>query len=267
MTDSIDQYDVRFPKTQALLRLRLPIMYRLIGQLYLRVLSVDRYKLQRSLKSEVRQIRNSKSSQLVFVQVGSNDGLTNDPIRGFILEDPCTAVLVEPVPNCFARLQANYSEFIDKDLRNFDIRLRQMAVGPTSGTQKFYAVSTKAKDELGDSLPEWWDQIGSFDRGHITRHLDGILDPYIDELEIPTLRLGELLEAENLERIDILHIDAEGHDVEVLKSMDLSETSVSCILIEWKHLSSEDLSQLLSLLDLNGYTVRKFKSDILATLK
>lgn len=81
MSDSIDQYDVRFPRTQALLRQRLPFLYRLIGQLYLRVLSVDRYKLQRSLKQEVSEIRNTKNAPLVFVQVGSNDGLTNDPIR------------------------------------------------------------------------------------------------------------------------------------------------------------------------------------------
>lgn len=140
-----------------------------------------------------------------------------------------------------------------------------MAVGPTSGTQKFYAVSTKAKDHLGEALPEWWDQIGSFDRRHITRHLDGILAPYIDELEIPTLRLGELLAAEKIECVDLLHIDAEGHDVEVLKSLEPSEIPVSCNLIEWKHLSDKDLSDLLSLLDRKGYIVKRFKSDLLAT--
>lgn len=267
MDEVLNQYKVRFPRTQAWLRRKFPSVYRVIGRVYLQVLSVDKYKLHSALKRVVQKSRDSKEAPLVFVQVGSNDGLTNDPIRSFILEAPSVAVLIEPVPTCFARLKDNYESTVEYHSMNFDIRLRQVAIGPDSGPQIFFAVSSRAKSELGEQLPEWWDQIGSFDKSHITRHLDGILAPYIDELSIETFRLQELLNSEDLGHVDLLHIDAEGHDLEVLKSVNLSEVKISCILIEWKHLSVEDQGELSELLNDHGYEIRKFKSDILATLK
>jgi FkbM family methyltransferase len=267
MNDFVEQYELKFPRTQSWLRRNVPHMYRLIGHLSTSIFSVDKARLHRSLKKFVNSKRDTSTAPLVFVQVGANDGLTNDPIRGFVLRGPTIAVLVEPVPTCFARLKANYESTAEYKSAGFDIRLRQVAIGPVSGPQKFFAVSSRAKSELGEQLPEWWDQIGSFDKSHITRHLDGVLAPYIDELLIETLRLEELLNSENLDHVDVLHIDAEGHDLEVLKSVNLSEADISCILIEWKHLSTADQIVLVEMLQNRGYEIRKFKSDILATLK
>jgi FkbM family methyltransferase len=267
VSDFVEQYQVKFPRIQSWLRQRFPRVYRLVGHLYSSFLSIDKVRLHRSLKKFVTSERRTSASPLIFVQVGSNDGLTNDPIREFVLSDPTIAVLVEPVPTCFARLKANYEPTAEYKSASFDIRLRQVAIGPVSGPQKFFAVSSRAKSELGEQLPEWWDQIGSFDKSHITRHLDGILAPYIDELLIETLRLEELLNSEDLDHVDVLHIDAEGHDLEVLKSVNLSEAHISCILIEWKHLSTADQIVLVEMLQNHGYEIRKFKSDILATLK
>lgn len=264
MSQSAERYEVKFPKIQSWLRMRLPAAYRLAGWLYLRVLSVDRWKLWFALRRTVRHARKLRGDRLTFVQVGSNDGLTNDPIRKLILKRPSSAVLIEPVPSCFGRLQRNYERYMDPIAGSFDIRMHQLAIGPESGVQNFYAVSPVASADLGDLLPEWWDQIGSFEREHITRHLDGILEPYIIELKIPTVRLGDLLTSEKIWSVDLLHIDAEGFDLEVLRSLTPWNGRIASILVEWKHLTAEDLSDLERWLKVNKYSYRKFKSDLLA---
>lgn len=43
-----------------------------------------------------------------FIQIGSNDGLANDPLREFVLSKRWKGILVEPVPYLFDRLIDNY---------------------------------------------------------------------------------------------------------------------------------------------------------------
>ena len=43
-----------------------------------------------------------------FIQIGSNDGTSNDPLREFIIRGGWRGVLVEPISYLFQRLQSNY---------------------------------------------------------------------------------------------------------------------------------------------------------------
>ena len=46
-----------------------------------------------------------------IVQVGSNDGVTNDPSHDLLISHPSwTALLIEPVPFLFQRLKGNYPD-------------------------------------------------------------------------------------------------------------------------------------------------------------
>ena len=44
-----------------------------------------------------------------FVQIGANDGVTGDPLRELVLKHQLSGIFVEPLPDLFARLQANYA--------------------------------------------------------------------------------------------------------------------------------------------------------------
>ncbi|MBK9580704.1 MAG: FkbM family methyltransferase [Saprospiraceae bacterium] len=72
-------------------------------------------------------------------------------------------------------------------------------------------------------LPYWYDQLGSFNRSHIANHLNGILDPYIDEVELQGISLDNLLFKYSIFSIDLLHIDTEGYDWEILKQLGLTK--------------------------------------------
>lgn len=195
--------------------------------------------------------------QPIFVNIGANDGITNDPVSDILLADTrWKGMLVEPVPSCFARLSANFS-----DRRRFF--LEPVAVGKVDGTATFYSVDERAAEAI-PNLPEWWDELGSFDRNHIVKHLDGALEPFIVEQHVPIRTLPGLLARKGIESIQFLQIDTEGYDYEVLKSVDLSSRPPEAILVEYKNLPAGQNAEMLGLLRQNCYRVDFCGGDFFA---
>lgn len=178
----------------------------------------------------------------IFVKVGANDGVTDDPCGDLFLANAnWKGLLIEPVPYCFEKLQSIYA-----DRGRFTVE--QVAVGTASGTAAFYYVSEDAKTSLSD-LPSWYDQLGSFDRQHIVKHLNGTLEPFIIAADVSVEPLDAIIQRNRLTTIDFLHIDTEGHDLQVLKSVNLIEYAPLAIFVEHKHLSASDRNEMKSLLE------------------
>jgi FkbM family methyltransferase len=193
-------------------------------------------------------------AQPTFVTVGANDGVLGDPVADLLLADPrWKGLLVEPVPSCFRRLQANY-----KDPERFS--LEQVAVGPTAGVATFYAVSDLAREAL-PGLPAWTDQLGSFDRNHILKHLDGVLAPFVEEIRVTVVPLVELLRVHGIDSVQLLHIDTEGFDFEVMRSLDFNACTPTGILAEHLHLSPHARSEMKRFMEARGYDVVDCGSD------
>jgi FkbM family methyltransferase len=168
-------------------------------------------------------------SNPVFVKVGANDGTTGDPFSDILLADVrWKGLLIEPVPYCFDRLRTAF-----RDEKRFS--LEQAAIGATAGEATFYYVDEKAAANLPD-LPNWYDQLGSFDKGHILKHLNGALAPFIIECTVKVFPLKDVLEKHGIAEVHVLHIDTEGHDYEVLKTVDFASCAPLAIFIEHKHL-------------------------------
>jgi FkbM family methyltransferase len=193
----------------------------------------------------------------VFVKVGANDGVTGDPCSDILMVDSrWKGLLIEPVPYCFERLRANF-----RDADRFT--LEQVAVGPRASKAPFYYVKEEAKESLAE-LPAWFDQLGSFDRQHILKHLDGVLEPFVTEMDVEVLPLSEILQRNHIQDCHLLHIDTEGYDYQVLKTLDFSVTSPTAILIEHRHLGRSERKQLMGLLRKNRYIVRDCGADYFA---
>jgi FkbM family methyltransferase len=193
----------------------------------------------------------------VFIKVGAHDGVSGDPVSDLLLADRrWEGLLVEPVPYCVERLRVNFS-----DRERFTVV--EAAVGASSGEAPFFYVDTTAKDDLPD-LPDWYDQLGAVERGHIAAQLDGVLEPFIRERMVEVVTLSQLCARHALDHIDLLHIDAEGHDFEVLKTVDFATHPPRLILLEQKHLSPGDRDALMDLLTGHGYTLSDAGWDLCA---
>jgi FkbM family methyltransferase len=189
-----------------------------------------------------------RNRSVFFVQVGANDGILDQGWRG---------LFIEPVGFLFERLKKNYG-----DTGRFIFE--NTAIAPAAGEIEFYYVSEKAKLELGDALPYWYDQLGSFDKSHILQYFDGALEPYIVSQKIAAAPLRDILERHRVSSVDILHIDTEGYDYKVLSTLDFSSHKPTVVLYEHKHLSPDEKAAAESLLVAQGYRCSTHDGDTLA---
>jgi FkbM family methyltransferase len=207
----------------------------------------------------LKHLKHKKS--VFFVQVGSNDGMQNDPIHDLVISHTkWKGLFIEPVPFLFERLKRNYNHserFIFENI----------AISTKRGVRKFYYVSEEAKAELGESLPYWYDQLGSFYRSHIPKHLNGKLDPYIVEEEIETITLQEIFDRNYIEEIDLIHIDTEKYDYKVLSQVDFLRYKPCAVLYEHFHLSDDEKISAESLLRKHNYNCVPYERDTLALIK
>ncbi|QHT69636.1 FkbM family methyltransferase [Rhodocytophaga rosea] len=191
---------------------------------------------------------------LSLVHIGSHDGKTGDLFFDLIHEHTHWKVLfVEPVPYLFKRLQENYPS----DSR---FRFENAAVNDGS-SQLFYWVQEDAISHVPD-LPKGFDQLGSFDRNNITKHLDGKLEHYIVEASIQGITLQALFSKHSIDKLDILHIDTEGYDWKILSQLDLNKHSPLLILFEHINLSAVEKAQAIQFLKTRFYIV-ELEADFL----
>jgi FkbM family methyltransferase len=184
-------------------------------------------------------------SDLYFIQIGSNDGEQLDPLRYSILHYHWRGIMVEPVPYVFERLVRNYGSVPGVALEN-------VAIADRDGSMPFYHLRQAAP---GEKLPRLYDALGSFRREVVLKHehlIPGIRDRVITT-QVATLRFDSLVRKHAVEKIDLLHVDTEGYDFEVLKTVDFERWSIPMLIYESEHLSASDQSACQAFLAERGY--------------
>ena len=89
-----------------------------------------------------------------------------------------------------------------------------------------------------------------------------IKDEEITKKKIQTRRLDKILEENNFKDIDFVNLDVEGHELEVLKTVDFKKIKIKYICIEmikYNDLSIDNSNQILKLLETNNFDqIKKF---------
>ena len=210
-----------------------------------------------TLQERMMRILN-KQQTVFFVQVGANDGVKADPIHELIVGNKnWCGIFIEPIAPLFYRLKKNY-EYSERFI------FENIAIGTKKETKKFYYVSDQAALDPSLNLPFYYDQLGSFDRDHIFKHLGDKIAPFIVEEEMECVSLQEALDRNHITAIDLLHIDAEGFDYQVLAQLDFARYRPLVILFEHKHLPTEEALKAKSLLETSGYRLFRYDGDTLA---
>jgi len=192
--------------------------------------------------------------QTTLVQIGSNDGVSGDPFYSIICERRFRAVLVEPVPEVFEKLLRTHG---DRD----GVTCVNAAISPSGGTFPFFVV-----DNSDGVFPDYFDQLGSFDRGVIERQSRDFpnVSNRIRQISVPCLSFSLLCENEKLARVDVIHIDAEGYDLQILDSINLNGVQNRLLIFEHSHLDLSAYRNCLKRLKTMGYTLRDCGTDTVA---
>lgn len=209
----------------------------------------------------------SKSKKDVFcVQVGSNDGFQHDPLCKFIKRDRWKGVLLEPQKHAFEKLQYIYKSDSVKPLNK--------ALDKIDEQRKLFKVAF--------SNARWATGLSSFnesqiramvDSGHIARQCAkaGITPPenpddYITHDLVDCVSFDTLIQQNQIERIDLIHIDTEGYDYEILKLFPFQQFRPQVVIFEHSHLKEEEKQAAKQLLEEKGYQLQSFGADTVGLL-
>ncbi len=209
----------------------------------------------REFRNDILNDYASYKQNVNFVQIGSNNGISDDPINRLITEYNWRGILVEPIKYLFDELKKNYNKFSSR------LKFENAAIANVNGKLKFYRLE---KSDLPD-LPYWYDQIGSFNKEVVEKHKPSI--PHFDELfiedSIDSITFPDLLKKHSMNDIDFIQIDTEGYDYEILKTIPFADLNIEFIMFENKHLSEQDYKSSIQLLKQNGYEVgTKYKDTV-----
>jgi FkbM family methyltransferase len=195
------------------------------------------------------------------MQIGSNDGLHNDTLHDLILKNTdWRGIFIEPVTLYFNQLKSTYdnsSRFI----------FENVAISTEEEIKNIYYIHDTVQALFDGSLPYWYKGLGSFDRNHIVKHLNGILSPHITCDKCYCLTLQNIIDKYNVNHIDLLHIDTEGFDYTILRQINFGNYKPYIIIYEHKHLHPEEKEGAESLLMNNGYSLTQYGEDTLAVLE
>ena len=189
-----------------------------------------------------------------FAQVGANDGKSGDPFFHLVNLLKWNGIMFEPVPYVFEKLKNNYKN-------NKNIYLENKALTIEGGNLKFYYL----KKSNNPNLPQWYDQIGSFNLEVLKKHKSSIPDfeNLLTHSEVKTTNFDEIIKEYKLKNIDLIFIDTEGYDYEIIKMIPFEKISPSIILFEHKHLSKKDFNESLKKLTNLGYKHFLTRDDFL----
>jgi FkbM family methyltransferase len=180
-----------------------------------------------------------------FIEIGANDGAQHDHLAAMIRSRPWRGVMVEPVPYVFERLRANYGS-LDR------VALVNAAIADHDGSVPFYHLR-EAEDH--NSLPSWYDAIGSLTRAAISGHADQIpdIESRIVEVEVPALTFDSLCARHGIEDVDLLLVDTEGYDREIVRQVDLGRWRPRLLVYEHFHLSAGERRECEDRVAEHGY--------------
>jgi FkbM family methyltransferase len=190
-----------------------------------------------------------------FVQVGAFDGMANDPLHDLIVGQGWRGVLVEPQPDAFARLQQTYAGVEGLTFLN-------VAVTDQPGPLTFWRIGGSEPDD-----PWWRGQVSSFSREHVERHIRDRphLAARIEGITVPAMSLGEVLGRAG-RPVQVLQVDAEGHDAAIVDSLDLSVHRPTIVRFEHRHLHAAAHAATVNRLVASGYRIAVNEDDTIAML-
>lgn len=161
-----------------------------------------------------------------IIQIGSHVGNTcNDPIFN-IVDNNTKLILVEPVPFLFQQLKNNYNH---KFKNNHNIIFINKAVSDFIGQIQMTIPSQKNDFS---KLPLWASQLASVNNDHALGHIPHLL---VEKITVQTTTINQIVKEYNINHIDLLHTDTEGHDYTILMNYNF-EIKPNKIMFEHKHM-------------------------------
>ncbi|PQA88918.1 hypothetical protein CW354_02890 [Marinicaulis flavus] len=221
-------------------------------------ISVDAWAGLNLLYLHAAHYRKRHEGEMTVVQIGANDGVSEDSVKSVLTLPNVRAVLIEPNPVAFEKLESLYASAPNVITGNF-------AISVEAGDLPFYAA------EAGDDFMV--SKVSSFDRKHVERqiaeynHRLGQRVASVKEIHVKTITFDDMAVRYDLHAIDLLAIDTEGYDYHIVKAVLASGMSIAMLEFEYVNMTNMEFSEITALLAENNYLMARSGLDVFAVHK
>lgn len=208
------------------------------------------------LRDIVTDIYGREIKDFFFIEIGACDGIRDDFARTRILKYKWQGILIEPVKCLFERLVDNY-----KGQEN--LIFENVAISDKEEIRKFYRI--KKHD---GHIPSACEGVGSFYSDLVVEHRSEVpdIENYLLVETVKCITFESLLQKNDVKKVDLLQIDAEGHDYAILKNVDFNVIKPKMIQFEHRHLNNDDKKECIAMLKDSGYIICDVGHDTFAFL-
>jgi FkbM family methyltransferase len=193
----------------------------------------------------------AERSDFFFIQIGANNGLTDDPLRQFVTKYHRHGVLVEPQPQVFQQLLKNYEQAKQLAFEN-------TAIADKDGTARLFVADHR--DETANLTV-----FASLKKDALIRGLDNPkaagVQVQVLEVEVPALSVQTLLAKHRITKIDLLLTDVQGYDLEVVEQFLACGVKPTIIHFEHCHTARPALDALYRKLVKHRYRFNELEID------
>lgn len=208
----------------------------------------------------------SKNPGLNFIQVGANDGHTNDPIYKFVIRDSWKGLVLEPQKNVFQ------SKLVPKLGKRPHLILLNVAISATDEIRTLYKISfstARWATGLATFLKETMVDRVQSDYVATQAALEGVdlpesIDARISEEPVQCRSFNSLLDEYRFTSVNLLQIDTEGFDFEIIKMFPFNRVKPDVISFETENLNPADMSACTKMLEGMGYSMIFEKGNAVA---
>lgn len=186
-----------------------------------------------------------------FIQVGSHDGVSFDPIYDFVNQYKWSGILVEPITDYFELLLENYKGCDNLIFEN-------LGVSSNAGVVEFkYFPKKYASKYVKSKISE--EAMGSAGINFEYNKKRGKICGHIKTQSVKLVTISDLVKKHKLSHVDLLQIDAEGYDFEVMQGIDFTG-----IIPDFIHFESNKIDKkvVYKFLEERGYYCVDGDSDI-----
>ncbi len=149
----------------------------------------------------------------VFVEIGAYDGVTFSNTVAFERYRHWAGICIEPLPDQFKALE-----------KNREAKCYQVCLSDKPGTVEFDVVRTEAD---GGMLSGMRDAVSDEHADRIRR-----VDGNVTSIKVQAVTFGSILERSPIGRIDYISLDTEGHELAILRTIDLGNFKPTCLTVE-----------------------------------
>ena len=180
-----------------------------------------------------------------FLQVDGYDGLSNDIIKPLMNRISMRGVIAEPQSNVYDSLKESYNNYEN-------ISVIDSGVSDSDCVREFYQTNGYSS------------QVCSLNKEHLLKHKIPIRD--IISTKVKFLTIKSIIDIHKLGDLNLLQVDAEGHDFRIIKSIDFDVLKPQIIRFESDHMSNVELNEILGILAFYNYKFYTESRDITAIL-